>query len=434
MSPGWLRELTRLGLLLAAAAILGLVFDRALLFMLLVTLAYAVRLLYWLFRLQRWLTRERSPHPPEAPGLWGEVFDALYRFQRRNRQRTLRIARLIRAFRHSTAAMPDGVVALNTDWQIVWFNDAAARLLGLSRQQDTGQHIGNLVRYPAFLDYIADGAFRGVVEIESPVDDELRLSLNVVAYGEGERLLLIRDVTRMHRLEQMRREFVANASHELRSPLTVVGGYLEALSQDAAVMEDWREPVAAMRQQTERMAGIIADLLELSRLETANEETVEEILDVHGMLARIREEALARGEGPRDIALSIETPARLRGVPREIYSAFSNLVFNAMRYTPEGGAVTVRWFLQHDRPAMSVEDTGIGIAAEHIPRLTERFYRVDNARARESGGTGLGLAIVKHVLQRHGGRLHVASVPGEGSTFICVFPAERSVLQQVSPL
>lgn len=427
MSPAWRRELLRFVLLLAGAGLAGWPFDLALPFMLLAAIAYGAWLLYWLYRLERWLTSERRPHPPEARGLWGEVFDALYRFQRRNRQRTLRVARLIRAFRHSTAAMPDGVVALNRDWRIVWFNDAAARLLGLSRQQDGGQHIGNLVRHPAFIEYIEQGLFQGVVEVESPLDDERRLALSVVAYGQGERLLLVRDITRLHRLEQMRREFVANASHELRSPLTVISGYLGMLAQDARIMNEWREPVTAMRRQAGRMETIVADLLELSRLETANDDVVEEDIDVAAMLARIRDESLARGEGPQDITLRIDTPTRLRGVPAEIYSALANLVINAMRYTPEDGAVTVRWFLQQDRPAVSVQDTGIGIPAEHIPRLTERFYRVDNARTRERGGTGLGLAIVKHVLQRHGAQLHVESTVGEGSTFTCVFPAGRAV-------
>src|SRR5690606_23790731 len=205
VSPAWRRELLSFVLLLAGAGLAGWPFDLALPFMLLAAIAYGAWLLYWLYRLERWLTSERRPHPPEARGLWGEGFDALYRFQRRSRQRKLRVARLSPALRNSTAAaMPDGVVALNRDWRIVWFNDAAARLLGLSRQQDGGQHIGNLVRHPAFIEYIEQGLFQGVVEVESPLDDDRRLALSVVAYGQGERLLLVRDITRLHRLEQMR--------------------------------------------------------------------------------------------------------------------------------------------------------------------------------------------------------------------------------------
>lgn len=405
--------------------ILGALLGHTLAVLSLALAAYVAWQLHWLFRLYRWLAQERRAMPPEAPGIWGEVFHLLFRHYRRNRRRKLRVARLIRAFRDSTAAMPDGAVVLNANWQIAWFNDAAARLLGLARQQDTGQRIANLIRNPAFIRYVESENFNEPVEIASPLDDQRRLSLQVVPYGDGERLLLVRDVTRLHRLEQMRREFVANASHELRSPLTVISGYLEALNEDERLDGDWKPPITEMRRQAERMSGIIADLLELSRLETAGEMVNGETVDVKGLVARIREEALALGFGPRDVNLAIDTDARLRGVEKEIYSAFSNLVFNAMRYTPAGGRVDIHWYRRGPEACLGVSDTGIGIAREHIPRITERFYRVDSGRARTKGGTGLGLAIVKHVLQRHGGRLEIESVPGHGSRFTCVFPAQR---------
>jgi len=423
--PGpWSRELSRFTLLLVLALILGALLEHVWLVLLAALLAYLARHLYWLFRLERWLARERRAIPPDAPGIWGEIFHHLYRHYRGNRKRRQRIARLINAFRDSTAAMPDGAVILNHNAQIAWFNDAAGKLLGLTRQ-DIGQRIANLLRNPVFIRYLSRQDFSEPVEITSPQDDDHRLSLQIVSYGEGERLLLVRDTTRLYRLEQMRREFVANASHELRSPLTVISGYLEALSDDEQVQQHWEGPVREMRRQTERMSGIVADLLELSRLETAEQNIAGEEIDVRGMLARIREEALTLGEGPGEIVLDFKTDARLRGVEREIYSAFSNLVFNAMRYTPAGGSVTISWQLQGRKAEMTVSDTGIGIAAEQIPRLTERFYRVDNGRVRSKGGTGLGLAIVKHVLQRHGARLTIRSTPGKGSSFTCVFPPDR---------
>lgn len=427
MQDTWLRELIRFGLLLAASVALGALLGHPLAVVLVALSVYIGRHLYWLFRLEHWLSRERRAVPPEAPGIWGDIFHQLYRHYRRNRRRKLRIARLIRAFRNSTAAMPDGAVVLNQFGQIVWFNDAAGRLLGLARQQDVGQRIANLVRSPAFIRYLNAGDFREPVEIPSPLDDERRLSLQVVPYGDGERLLLVRDVTRLFRLEQMRREFVANASHELRSPLTVIAGYLEALNDDDRVGSDWEGPIREMRRQADRMSGIIADLLELSRLETAGEMVNGDVIDVRGLLARIREEALALGDGPRDVELMLETDARLRGVEKEIYSAFSNLVFNAMRYTPASGRVAIRWYRRGQNLCLAVSDTGIGIPKEHIPRITERFYRVDSGRVRSKGGTGLGLAIVKHVLQRHGAKLEIDSTPGEGSTFTCVFPSQRAV-------
>lgn len=426
MPSPWRSEFVRFGLLLLLALLLGALIDNVLLVLLFTLFVYLARHFYWLYRLERWLARERTALPPEAPGIWGEVFHHLYRHYRGNRKRKQRITGLMRAFRESTSAMPDGAIILNEYWQIAWFNDAARKLLGLAKQ-DVGQRIANLLRNPAFIKYLEMKEFGEPVDMVSPLDDEQRISLQIVPYGDGERLLLIRDTTRLYRLEQMRREFVANASHELRSPLTVIAGYLEALNEDDQVKQDWDAPVREMRRQAERMSGIVADLLELSRLETAEANVAGEEIDVRGMLTRIREEALALGEGPSDIALEFQSAANLRGVEREIYSAFSNLVFNATRYTPPSGRIAVRWERVGRRGVMTVTDTGIGIAVEHISRLTERFYRVDPGRVRSKGGTGLGLAIVKHVLQRHGARLEISSRPGKGSAFACVFPAERVV-------
>jgi two-component system phosphate regulon sensor histidine kinase PhoR len=425
------RELFRFGLLLLAALIVGAILDEKAVVLALTLLAYACWQFYWLYRLGHWLAHERRAPPPEAPGAWGEVFHLLYQRYRRYQKRKKRIARLLRAFSNSTAAMPDGTIVLNAQWQILWFNDAASRLLGLTRHQDAGQHITNLIRSPAFVHYLGAENFREAVEIASPLDRERRVSLRIVPYGDGERLLLARDITRLHRLEQMRREFVANASHELRSPLTVIAGYLDALDetlvQDERLPREWDKPVGEMRRQAERMSATITDLLELSRLETAPDPDNNEEIHVKGMVTRIRDEALALGEGPGDVTLEFRTDARLFGVEREIHSAFSNLVFNAMRYTPADGRVVLRWALRGDEPCLSVIDTGIGIPKDQIPRITERFYRVDPSRVRTTGGTGLGLAIVKHVLQRHGGRLEIESAPGEGSTFSCIFPAHRAV-------
>lgn len=426
MPSPWRNELLRFGLLLLLGLVLGAMIGNTRLVLLFTVFIYLGRHFYWLYRLERWLARERRAVPPDAPGIWGEVFHHLYRHYRGNRKRKQRIAGLMHAFRESTSAMPDGAIILNSQWQIAWFNEAARRVLGLAKQ-DIGQRIANLLRNPLFIDYLERKDFSEPVEMVSPLDDERRLSLQIVSYGDGEHLLLVRDTTRLFRLEQMRREFVANASHELRSPLTVIAGYLEAMNDDDEVREHWQAPVAEMRRQTERMSGIVADLLELSRLETAEANIVGEEIDVRGILARIREAALAIGEGPSDIELDFRSDARLRGVEREIYSAFSNLVFNATRYTPAGGRITVTWETAGGNGVMRVSDTGVGIAAEHIPRLTERFYRVDAGRVRSRGGTGLGLAIVKHVLQRHGARLEVDSTPGRGSSFACIFPAARVV-------
>ena len=411
--------------LLLLAVIGGLVFRHTFAWLFASTLVYLIWHLGNLYRLDNWLRRGRQFATPSSLGVWGELFNHFYRLRRRDRERKRRIAYLLREFRNSTSAMPDAVVVVDALWEIIWFNDAASRLLGLRAGQDLGRRIGNLIRHPDFVGYLRHGDFEEPVDIPAPAAPGVRIALRIVPYGSDQRLLLARDVTRLYRLEEMRRDFVANASHELRSPLTVVSGYLDAMRADARLEGDWGAPLAEMEHQMQRMSDIIKDLLELSRLETEAREAPFAPVDVPVLLQRIQRESQALGYGPRDVAIEIGEPLWILGAESELYSAFSNLVFNAMRYTPDSGKVRISWMLDGEGAALSVSDTGVGIAPEHLPRLTERFYRVDRSRSRDSGGTGLGLAIVKHVLQRHSGELSVESEPGKGSVFTCRFPAER---------
>jgi two-component system phosphate regulon sensor histidine kinase PhoR len=297
--------------------------------------------------------------------------------------------------------------------------------MGLKRPVDVGLRVDNLIRSPEFVRYLHGDDFSTPLVIRPPVQTELYLALQVVPYGAGQSLLLVRDVTRQMRLEEMRKDFVANASHELRTPLTVISGYLDTLADDSSIDVAWAGPIKDMRAQAQRMNTIIADLLELSRLESTDGEAVREPIDVPSMLQRMQRDALARGERPRQILLDLESEDGLYGAPQELESAFTNLLVNGMKYTPAEGTVRMRWWNDEEGAYFAVSDTGIGIPAEHIPRLTERFYRVDAGRSRERGGSGLGLAIVKHALQLHGGWLEVQSVEGKGSTFTCHFPLQR---------
>jgi two-component system phosphate regulon sensor histidine kinase PhoR len=317
------------------------------------------------------------------------------------------------------------VVILNAQREIVWFNRMAARLLNLRRTADLGMRIENLLREPQFVRYLAGEDYSNPVVIRPATGEDCYLSMQVAPYGDGQLLLLVSDVSRQMRLEAVRRDFVANASHELRSPLTVISGYLETLGQDAALDADLQGPVAEMRRQAERMTAIIRDLLELSRLEESDEVVGGEPIDIAALLALLRKDVLARPAHPRDVRVRVDSQARLMGDEPEIHSAFSNLVDNAAKYTAVDGSIEMRWWVDEDGGHFAVSDTGMGIPPEHIPRLTERFYRVDAGRSRSTGGSGLGLAIVKHVLQRHGATLEVQSTLGAGSTFTCHFPVER---------
>ncbi len=382
-------------------------------------------LLTRLYRLDHWLRHRGRMDPPVLHGVWDDIVTQVARLHRRKRHHKQRLATVLRELRESTDALPDGVVALTAQGEIAWFNRAAAQLLRLQGRRDIGIRIDNLIRQPRFVRYLQAGGGTAPLVLQVSEAPEAWLSLHVLPYGEGQRMLLIRDVTRETRLETMRKDFVANASHELRSPLTVISGYLETLATDPATDPAHAPPLAEMRRQAERMAAIIGDLLVLSRLEAKDGQTPGEPVDVAAMLTLLRKEVLARPRHPAQVELAIETQDRLMGDELELHSAFANLVDNAAKYTPEAGRIALRWWSDREGAHFSVADTGPGIPAASIPRLTERFYRVDPGRSRATGGSGLGLSIVKHVLQRHGARLEVVSAEGRGSTFSCHFPPER---------
>lgn len=388
--------------------------------------------LWQLLRLQDWLSNRPDEPPPYSRGLWGEVFDSLYHLQRRQQRARERLQAVIERIQESTTALRDAVVMLDADGNLEWWNPAAERLLGLKSPQDRGQPVTNLVRHPRFKEYFEQSSHPEPLELPSPLDDHCRLQLHITHYGHGQRLLLARDVTRMHQLEQMRKDFVANVSHELRTPLTVIGGYLETLldaPDDANPRR--RRALERMQQQARRMQALLDDLLLLARLEASDYPADNQPVPVAALLRRIQADAetLSGARGHR-IELEADPQLHLKGSELELHSAFANLVFNAVKYTQDGGQIRIRWRADAEGAHLAVEDDGIGIEERHLPRLTERFYRVDAGRASRTGGTGLGLAIVKHVLARHHGRLEIVSRVGRGSTFTCHFPASQLLRHQ----
>jgi two-component system phosphate regulon sensor histidine kinase PhoR len=425
MESMWTFALARLAGILIAGLVVGLLFGPIWVWLLAAAFLYLGWQLVNLHRLDRWLRLRSQIDPPNLGGIWGDVIGQVVRLHRRKQFHKQRLVQLYRELRRSTAALPDGVIILSSQNEIVWFNRQAARLLGLKRPVDVGLRVDNLIRSPEFVRYLHADDFSIPVIIRPPVHADLYLALQLVPYGAGQSLLLVRDVTRQRRLEETRKDFVANASHELRTPLTVISGYLDTLADDPSIDEAWAGPIKDMRAQAQRMNTIIADLLELSRLESTDGEAPREPVDVPGMLERLHRDALARANRPRQVSLDLESEDGLYGSAQEIESAFTNLLVNGLKYTLSDGTVRMRWWTDVEGAYFSVIDSGIGIPAEHIPRLTERFYRIDAGRSRDRGGSGLGLAIVKHALQRHGGWLDVQSTEGKGSTFTCHFPPQR---------
>lgn len=386
-----------------------------------------VRHLRQLAALARWLAEPNAANIPDGSGPWDFVFSSLYRQTRAAGQQQFRLATLLARFRSAGAAMPDGVVILDADNHIEWANAMAERMFGIDGVRDRGQPLANLVRHPDFLAFLQRGQWGETPLLLDLLRDELVVSIRIVPYGQDEKLLLARDVTRWQRIETMRRDFVANVSHELKTPLTVLAGFQESLV-DGTVPPDsarGRQALALMQAQTDRMLRLVEDLLTLSQLESTETPASEAAIEVGPLLAVMAEEARALSAGRHQIFLSVDAPATLFGNEQELRSAFTNLVSNAIRYTPQGGRIGLAWRRRDGAGVFTVEDSGIGVAAEHIPRLTERFYRVDRSRSRDTGGTGLGLAIVKHVLTHHQATLEIDSEPGRGSRFSAVFPPKR---------
>jgi len=385
-------------------------------------LAYHLR---QLAKLARWLADPVPGKVPEGRGSWDEILTALHRHERDAARREQLLAESLIRFRRAAQALPDGVVILDADNRIEWCNDTAAAQLGLDARRDAGQAIGNLVRAPAFLEYLAAGDPHAPA-VKVPVGTSGVLALQLIPYGEAQKLLLARDVTQEERIETMRRDFVANVSHELRTPLTVLVGFLETVRELKLDPQRTRDYLGMMQEQASRMHRIIEDLLTLSVLESAPPLTGERVR-IRPLLERLRTDAEALSAGKHAISLQGSPSVDILGSEAELSSAFGNLVTNAVRYTPAGGSVRLSWRDGAEGASFTVEDTGIGIAPEHLPRLTERFYRVDRSRSRETGGTGLGLAIVKHAIARHQATLDVESQPGAGSRFTIRFPPSRSV-------
>lgn len=382
-----------------------------------------------LARFARWLADPRPEALPESSGSWEDVFAAFYHLIRRQRRSESRLTATLQDFRQAGMAMPDGLIIVDGTNQIEWCNPKAELHFGLDAQRDTGQLVTHLVRQPQFVEALDAEGYAEPLTLRSARGGDLILSVLIVPYEANRKLIISRDVTDRERVETMRRDFVANVSHELRTPLTVIGGFLETIADmEVPNPELIRRSVPMMSEQAKRMQILVEDLLTLSRLESAGNPAREDPVNVPDIARALYHDALALSAGRHKVTLLLESKAWVGGAEDELRSAFGNLVSNAIRYTPAGGEVRLSWQEMDGDVAFSVRDTGIGIAPQHVPRLTERFYRVDRGRSRETGGTGLGLAIVKHVVNRHAARFDVTSEPGRGSCFSVVFPATRVIV------
>ncbi|MDJ0749213.1 MAG: phosphate regulon sensor histidine kinase PhoR [Woeseiaceae bacterium] len=427
MSDAAKKFLSGIALVLVAGTVIGWLYGRAEMGLLVAALAALAWQVRRLLNFDKALRTDDFEVFRYGEGIWEQMF-SMFRFERdRAARRKLAYRQLLKEIRKSTNAMPDGAVVLTQENEIVTCNRAAKALAGLKRKKDRGQRVDNILRDPELTALLHADDKSKTAEIASPLVDGNWLDCRVVPYGVDQRLLLLRDVTERTRLSKMRRDFVANASHELRSPLTVISGYLDALSDDEHIPPGWSKPLEQMQGQAQRMRKILGELLELSRLEGSS--TVEE--EDHVDVVALCESAKQAFEGHANIAnivINADSKARLRGSAAEVETVIVNLLSNAARFTPTLGTITLTWQSGEDGADLIVSDTGEGIDAEFIPRLTERFFRVDKGRSREDGGTGLGLAIVKHVLARHDAELIIRSEPGEGSEFRCHFPADRLVV------
>ena len=425
IKPNWTYHLLRLGAGILLALGVGWWSGQLILIPGLFLLLYLGWLVYNSLRLYRWLQSWDS-EPPDSLGMWAEIFDRIAAIQKQNLKRNRQYQEVIDDFEGLADAFPDATLVIDGQDAISWFNDSAVQLLNLKAPVDRGQAVTNLIREPAFADWLAvQDTLQSTLDITCPGDDNMSLQISAIRFRKNQRLLILRDITDVRNLDRMRHDLVANVSHELRTPLTVLLGYLEILKTQPE--ETNPKLIKRMFKQARQMNDLLEDLLELSRLQDTQKQDGAVIVDVPALLAQLSEQAEDLSNGRHKLLFKIEPGLGLRGVEADLKSAFQNLIVNAINYTPENGSVKVVWQETTAGLVLSVNDSGVGIPYRDIPRLTERFYRVGDDRNRKTGGTGLGLAIVKHVLNSHDARLEITSKPGKGSEFRCIFPLERKV-------
>ncbi|WP_313488009.1 phosphate regulon sensor histidine kinase PhoR [Pseudescherichia sp.] len=416
----WKRLVLELFLSCIPALVLGAMFGYLPWFL----LASVTGLLIWhfwnLLQLSWWLWVDRSMTPPPGHGSWEPLLYGLHQMQLRNKKRRRELGSLIKRFRSGAESLPDAVVLTTEEGVIFWCNGLAQQLLGLRWPDDNGQNILNLLRYPEFTQYLKQQAFAKPLNLV--LNNGRHLEIRVMPYSEQQLLMVARDVTQMHQLEGARRNFFANVSHELRTPLTVLQGYLEMMQEQTLAGATREKALHTMREQTSRMEGLVKQLLTLSKIEASPIHTPNEVIDVPMMLRVVEREAQTLSQQRQTIEFHVDNSLKVLGSDEQMRSAISNLVYNAVNHTPPATHIVVSWQRVASGVEFSVEDNGPGIAAEHIPRLTERFYRVDKARSRQTGGSGLGLAIVKHAVNHHDSRLEITSEPGKGTRFSFTLP------------
>ncbi len=431
----WRSEIKRYIAVLALVSLVGYLLG-ALIPAILLCLASIVLIdLLQLYRLHKWLAKDHSSDksaPPESFGVWGNIFDGIYRLQKQERRASAYLENILHKAQESSAALEMAVIMINRHNNLDWWNRASETLLGLRYPQDRGQSVTNLIRDPLFAEYFNSENYDEPLKLNAPGDNAQVLEFQIAVFGEHERLMIVRDITQLHRLELMRKDFVGNVSHELGTPITVIKGYLEAITDNMQDLDEkWQKPIEQMHQQSQRMENIVKDLLLLSSLETKHRPKQQESFNLGQLLSEIRSDTLQiYKKKSQQFKLSCADSLEFMGDRSELYSALSNLIANAAKYTPAKGEIAVRVEEADEGLSIVIEDNGIGIEEHHIPRLTERFYRVDVSRSSQTGGTGLGLAIVKHIIGRHDGELIIESEVGKGSRFSCRFPANR--YQQLS--
>jgi two-component system phosphate regulon sensor histidine kinase PhoR len=433
LPSAWYEELIYLAMLLGSLAAVGSIFNSIALFLMFGALGYLTWNLYNLYLMERWIRLGDSIESPDANGIWETIFKSYHDLQRRQRKDKKRMAKLIKRFRATARAMPDPTIILNRELEIEWMNSIAARAFDLDEKEDIGKRLDNFLRGPEVREWLNRRNYDTALDYLIGVSPRQVLSLRLVPFeSKGSMMLIAVDVSDTRRLEQFRRDFIANASHELRTPLTVFTGYLEQLEtrverEEGGIQSRWGRAIHGMQEQAVRMRQIVDDMLVLARLEEDQRKPAETDIDVPALLRQIEEDAKVLADARKQtLHVEVDLDLWLHGIEDSLRAVASNLLNNACKYTHEGGAITLRWLRNSTgQPMLQVQDNGPGIPAEHVPRLTERFYRVDAGRDRVQGGSGLGLSIVKHALEQHDALLRVESKPGEGSVFSAVFPLER---------